>query len=30
MEAQPDSRIIAARVAMEQLEALGAPAFDKA
>jgi hypothetical protein len=28
MEAQRDSRIIAARVAMDQLEALGAPAFD--
>jgi RepB DNA-primase N-terminal domain len=28
MEAQRDSRIVAARVAMDQLEALGAPAFD--
>ncbi|HTT77676.1 MAG TPA: DNA-primase RepB domain-containing protein [Candidatus Binataceae bacterium] len=28
MEAQRDSRIVTARVAMDQLEALGAPAFD--
>jgi hypothetical protein len=28
METQRDSRIVAARVAMDQLEALGAPAFD--
>ena len=28
MQAQRDSRIVAARVAMDQLEALGAPAFD--
>jgi RepB DNA-primase from phage plasmid len=28
MEAQRDSRIVAARVAMDQLEAMGAPAFD--
>ena len=28
MQAQRDSRVIAARVAMDQLEAMGAPAFD--